>query len=286
MGHAVARGDGVADGLGRVDDRDELEAVVLLEERVRVGGLPDEAGADRATRRRPPRARAWCSASKRPPTSRGGAEGPALRQPHVGTFRLIGDGRTAESFGQRIGRAESSNKVTSRSRPLCSRPPPPMPERHRATPQRRPPFPHRGGHVGHADRRRLPRADRVPSVRHPVIASIDVLWLGAAAMAAACAAATIVGPTTSGALRPPTRFVDDRRVFSRCRRGARHARDERHDQQRRCARLPRQRSDPGQRAAVGPQAWCSSSRHWRTRRSGQPPSHGSVLSRPRTAAPC
>jgi MFS family permease len=49
------------------------------------------------------------------------------------------------------------------------------------------------------------------SGRDPVETRIDVLWLGAAAMAAACAAATIVGPTTSGALRPPTRFVDDYR---------------------------------------------------------------------------
>jgi MFS family permease len=49
------------------------------------------------------------------------------------------------------------------------------------------------------------------SGRDPVETRIDVLWQGAAAMAAACAAATIVGPTTSGALRPPTRFVDDYR---------------------------------------------------------------------------
>ena len=49
------------------------------------------------------------------------------------------------------------------------------------------------------------------SGRDPVEARIDVLWLGAAAMAAACVAATIVGPTTSGALRPPKRFVDDYR---------------------------------------------------------------------------
>ena len=49
------------------------------------------------------------------------------------------------------------------------------------------------------------------SGRDPVETRIDVLWLGAAAMAAACAAATIVGPTTSGALRPPKRFVDDYR---------------------------------------------------------------------------
>jgi MFS family permease len=49
------------------------------------------------------------------------------------------------------------------------------------------------------------------SGRDPVAGRIDVLWLGAAAMAAACVAATIVGPTASGALRPPTRFVDDYR---------------------------------------------------------------------------
>ena len=49
------------------------------------------------------------------------------------------------------------------------------------------------------------------SGRDPVEGRIDVLWLGAAAMAAACVAATIVGPTTSGTLRPPTRFVDDYR---------------------------------------------------------------------------
>ena len=49
------------------------------------------------------------------------------------------------------------------------------------------------------------------SGRDPVETRIDVLWLGATAMVAACAAATIVGPTTSGALRPPTRFVDDYR---------------------------------------------------------------------------
>ena len=49
------------------------------------------------------------------------------------------------------------------------------------------------------------------SGRDPVSGRIDVLWLGAAAMAAACVAAFIVGPTASGALRPPTRFVDDYR---------------------------------------------------------------------------
>jgi MFS family permease len=49
------------------------------------------------------------------------------------------------------------------------------------------------------------------SGRDPVEGRIDVLWLGAAAMVAACAAATIVGPTTSGALRPPKRFIDDYR---------------------------------------------------------------------------
>jgi MFS family permease len=149
------------------------------------------------------------------------------------------------------------------------------------------------------------------SGRDPAAGRIDVLWLGAAAMVVACVAATIVGPTTSGALRPPTRFVDDypRRRHrgadaqlvpvvpghpdrvradqpehdvllpaggdgprrqggqpARARdqlggglaggrvpvaprlqqaRGARPARDERHDQQRRRARLPRQRGDPG-----------------------------------------
>ena len=49
------------------------------------------------------------------------------------------------------------------------------------------------------------------SGRDPVEGRIDVLWLGAAAMVAACVAATIVGPTTSGVLRPPTRFIDDYR---------------------------------------------------------------------------
>jgi hypothetical protein len=49
------------------------------------------------------------------------------------------------------------------------------------------------------------------SGRDPAAGRIDVLWLGAAAMVAACVAATIVGPTTSGALRPPTRLVDDYR---------------------------------------------------------------------------
>ncbi|MFE7416335.1 hypothetical protein [Rhodococcus sp. NPDC057529] len=49
------------------------------------------------------------------------------------------------------------------------------------------------------------------SARDPADSRIDVLWLGAAAMVAACAAATLVGPTTSGALRPPQRFVDDYR---------------------------------------------------------------------------
>lgn len=49
------------------------------------------------------------------------------------------------------------------------------------------------------------------SGRDPVEGRIDVLWLGAAAMAAACVAATIVGPTTSGTLRPPTRIIDDYR---------------------------------------------------------------------------
>lgn len=44
--------------------------------------------------------------------------------------------------------------------------------------------------------------------RDPAEGRIDVLWLGAAAMAAACVAAAIVGPTTSGTLRPPTRFLD------------------------------------------------------------------------------
>jgi MFS family permease len=38
------------------------------------------------------------------------------------------------------------------------------------------------------------------SGRDPAAGRIDVLWLGAAAMVAACVAATIVGPTTSGAL--------------------------------------------------------------------------------------
>ena len=47
------------------------------------------------------------------------------------------------------------------------------------------------------------------SGRDPVEGRIDVLWLGAAAMAAACVAATVVGPTTSGAPRSTTRFVDD-----------------------------------------------------------------------------
>jgi MFS family permease len=47
--------------------------------------------------------------------------------------------------------------------------------------------------------------------RDPVEGRIDVLWLGAAAMVAACVAATVVGPTTSGALRPPRRIVDDYR---------------------------------------------------------------------------
>ena len=47
--------------------------------------------------------------------------------------------------------------------------------------------------------------------RDPVEGRIDVLWLGAAAMAAACVAATAVGPTTMAGLRPPTRLVDDYR---------------------------------------------------------------------------
>jgi hypothetical protein len=47
------------------------------------------------------------------------------------------------------------------------------------------------------------------SGRDPVEGRIDVLWLGAAAMAAACVAATVVGPTTSGAPLSTTRFVDD-----------------------------------------------------------------------------
>jgi MFS family permease len=49
------------------------------------------------------------------------------------------------------------------------------------------------------------------SGRDSVEGRIDVLWLGAAAMVAACAAAAIVGPTTSGTLKPPTRFIDDYR---------------------------------------------------------------------------
>lgn len=49
------------------------------------------------------------------------------------------------------------------------------------------------------------------SGRNPVEGHIDVLWLGAVAMVAACVAATIVGPTTSGALRPPNRLIDDYR---------------------------------------------------------------------------
>ena len=49
------------------------------------------------------------------------------------------------------------------------------------------------------------------SGRDQVAGRIDVLWLGAAAMVVACVAATIVGPTTSSALRPPTRLVDDYR---------------------------------------------------------------------------
>jgi MFS family permease len=49
------------------------------------------------------------------------------------------------------------------------------------------------------------------SGRDPAEGRIDVLWLGAVAMAAACVAATIVGPTMSGALRPPRRFIDDYR---------------------------------------------------------------------------
>jgi MFS family permease len=49
------------------------------------------------------------------------------------------------------------------------------------------------------------------SGRDPVVGRIAVLWLGAAAMVVACVAATAVGPTTSGALRPPTRLVDDYR---------------------------------------------------------------------------
>jgi MFS family permease len=49
------------------------------------------------------------------------------------------------------------------------------------------------------------------SGRDPVEGRIDVLWLGAAAMVAACVAAAIVGPTTSGMLKPPTRLIDDYR---------------------------------------------------------------------------
>ena len=49
------------------------------------------------------------------------------------------------------------------------------------------------------------------SGRDPAEGPIDVLWLGAAAMAAACVAATMVGPTASGALRPSTRVIDDYR---------------------------------------------------------------------------
>ena len=46
------------------------------------------------------------------------------------------------------------------------------------------------------------------SGRDPAEGRIDVLWLGAAAMVAAFVAAMFVGPTTSGTLRPPTRFID------------------------------------------------------------------------------
>lgn len=38
-----------------------------------------------------------------------------------------------------------------------------------------------------------------------------MLWLSAAAMVAACVAAAVVGPATSGTLKPPTRFIDDYR---------------------------------------------------------------------------